>query len=70
MHVLRLSGDEACEIDAEADERLSDIRKRLLRSLRADDTNFDVIFPDGRLLSGILLQKPSVVLSSVFESVV
>ena len=78
MHFLRLSGDEACKIDAETSEvsypilinpqeRLSDIRTRLLGALKADITDFDVIFPDGRLLSAISRQDQSAVLSSVFE---
>jgi len=66
----RLSGETAYEMVASPseDRQFSDLQVFLTRELRLQSTDFDVIFPEGELLSKLVAGQPFMSISSVLSS--
>ncbi len=69
MQFLYLSGEKACELEVRGQERLLDIRERLMSKLPSarNCIVIDVVLPKGKQLNKLLMSDPEAVVSSYFE---
>lgn len=64
IKLLRMSGETACEIEANAVESLADFQLLLAEALAMPCKSFDVIFPLGEMLNETLRSQPHAMLTS------
>jgi len=70
MVLSTLDGEEFCRIHATANDRLSDVYKRmqLTHEIRSSFSSFDVVLPGGEVLRNVLAEDPSAVLGPPDET--